>query len=84
MSIKINPDIIVEDVDDGLVLINPISGHIRVLNATGSFIWTSLTDDKTVSEIQIELANNYQLSIEQATSDIETFILDLHNRGLLI
>lgn len=84
MSIKINPDIIVEDVDDGLVLINPLTGKIRVLNTTGSFIWTSLANGKTALEIQSHLVDSYQLSQEQAAADVETFILDLHNRGLLV
>ena len=84
MSIKINPDIIIEDVDDGLVLINPLTGKIRVLNTTGSFIWTSLANGKTVLEIQHHLVDNYQLSQEQAAADVEIFILDLHNRGLLV
>jgi len=84
MSIKINPDIIVEDVDDGLVLINPSTGKIRVLNTTGSFIWTSLADGKTPLQIQSHLIDSYQLSQEQAAADVESFILELHNRGLLV
>ena len=84
MSIRINPDIIIEDVDDGLVLINPLTGQIRVLNTTGSFIWTSLADGKTEADIQSHLADSYQLSAEQAAADVETFIVDLHNRGLLV
>lgn len=83
MPIKLNSDILVEKVDDGFVLINPSSGQIRVLNATGSLIWSLLSDDKSVIDIQNELINTYQLSEDQAIIDVETFISDLHNRGLL-
>lgn len=84
MAIKLNPDILVEKVDDGVVLINPSSGQIRVLNATGSLIWSLLTDDKSVVDIQKELINTYQLSEERSIADVETFISDLHSRGLLM
>ena len=83
MSIKINSDILVEKVDDGFVLINPLTGQIRVLNATGSLIWSLLADDKSVIDIQNELINTYQLSEDQVIIDVETFISDLHSRGLL-
>ena len=80
---KINPDVIVEEVEDGFVIINPLTGQIRVLNKTGSFIWALLADGKSVADIPEHLVNSYGLTIEQATADVEVFILDLHNRDLL-
>ncbi len=80
---KINADVIVEEVDDGFVIINPITGQIRVLNKAGSFIWALLADGETVADIPQHLVNRYDLTTEQATADVDVFILDLHNRGLL-
>ena len=80
---KINVDVIVEEVEDGFVLINPFTGQIRVLNKTGSFIWALLADGETVVDLPQHLVNKYGLTIEQATADVEVFILDLHNRDLL-
>ena len=80
---KINADVIVEEVEDGFVIINPFTGQIRVLNKTGSFIWALLADGETVADIPQQLVNRYDLTIEQATADVDVFILDLHNRGLL-
>ena len=80
---KINADVIVEEVEDGFVIINPFTGQIRVLNKTGSFIWTLLADGETVADIPQHLVNNYGLTIEQATADVEIFVLDLRNRNLL-
>ena len=80
---KINADVIVEEVDDGFVIINPFTGQIRVLNKTGSFIWALLADGETVADLPQHLVNEYGLTIKQSTADVEVFILDLHNRGLL-
>jgi len=80
---KINADVVVEKVEDGFVIVNPFTGQVRVLNKTGSFIWTLLADGETVANVPQHLAARYGLPIEQATTDSDIFILDLHNRGLL-
>lgn len=69
--------------DGDAVIISPRNGKIRVLNHSGAVIWQQLVAEKSVSEIINALVDQYEISLEQAHADLETFLNDLTQRGLV-
>lgn len=73
------------EVDDGIVIVSPTAGKVRVLNKVGSAIWELLDGDHTPATIQSNLCNQFsQVPPEQINQDIQTFLDDLTNRGLIV
>lgn len=69
--------------DGDAVIISPRNGKIRVLNHSGAVIWQQLVAEKSVPEIISALVDQYEISLEQAHADLETFLNDLTQRGLV-
>lgn len=81
--VQIVPELIWREVDENTVIVSPEDGDIVVLSATGSVIWKMLADKKGVNEIETCLVNDYIVSVEEAKRDIQQFIQDLRQAGLL-
>lgn len=58
------------------------SGIIR-LNETGKLLWEQLAADKTEDELCAALISEYDISEEQAHSDVSAFVQKLKEAGLL-
>lgn len=72
------------DVDDGTVIVSPTAGKVRVLNPLGSTIWELLDGQHTVADIEEFLSQKYhQVPRPQISEDLQIFLDDLTNRGLL-
>lgn len=78
------PELIWREVDDGVVVVSPKVGKVRVLNEVGTAIWQRLADGRTINEIESFLVEQYEISRERAASDLRSFLSDLTERGLLI
>lgn len=79
----VQPHVIWRETDDGIVIVDPTAGKVRVLNPVGSEIWKMLHDHKSLDEMQTEVAAIYDVSAEQARDDIRRFLDDLETRGLI-
>ncbi|HNQ77070.1 MAG TPA: PqqD family protein [Acidobacteriota bacterium] len=81
-DLKKNPDVSWQMVEGQAVLIHNRLGEIMVLNEVGSLIWKNIEDgqEKTASLIVQE----YEVSEEQARSDMADFLRDLENCGALV
>lgn len=80
---KIADKLIWRETDDGLVIVDPAKGKVRVLNGVGADIWKMLEAGKTVGEIEGELVAEYGISAELAAADLNNFLTDLKQRQLL-
>lgn len=69
--------------DGDAVIVSPRSGKIQVLNQSGALIWQWLATGKSTAEILSALVDEYTISPEQAHLDLETFLTDLTQRGLV-
>ena len=54
-----------------------------VLNDTGAYLWELLEQDRTVHELATALAERFDVSIETARSDVEIFLDEIDQLGLL-
>ena len=80
---RIAPSLIWREVDDNSVIVTPQSGKMRVLNGVGSTIWRLLTEEQPIAAIAEQVTAQYNVSLEQAQSDLSRFLDDLTARGLL-
>jgi hypothetical protein len=72
----------------GEVLLVPVRGELAqlqqmfVLNPVGEFIWSRLDGERGVEALVAELVDAFEVSAEQAHSDIEAFLSRLSEAGL--
>ncbi|WP_127714125.1 PqqD family protein [Halobacteriovorax sp. HLS] len=57
--------------------------QIHRLNEVGSFLWESIDKVQSCEELLQLLTSEYDIDNEQAKQDIEIFITDLNEKGLL-
>ena len=82
-SFTINPDLIWRVVDGNTVVVSPEDGDVQVFSATANVIWQLLVDKKEISEIESYLVSHYIVSDDQAKADVNKFILELIEMGLI-
>ncbi len=66
-----------------LVLLDASGRTLRGLNGTGAFIWEALDGQKTLEEVARALAEQYQQAPDRVQPEVEAFVLDLLQKGLL-
>lgn len=76
-------EVVWREVRDGVVLVSPEHGQIRVLNEVGAQIWRLMDGERDVATIEAHLLHRYNASQEQVRYDLHAFLDDLTNRGLL-
>ena len=73
-----NPEIIVEKEDDGILLFNPDTGEIKILNETGAFFYEHLDGEASVKDIVLAMCNFFDgISFAEAEKDTFELIKDL-------
>lgn len=76
-----NPDVLVTDLGDELVLMHPGRSEMFSLNATGRLLWQGLpAAPETLAGL---LTSQYGLDISQAQADAEAVLTDLQARDLV-
>jgi|WetSurMetagenome_2_1015567.scaffolds.fasta_scaffold123769_2 hypothetical protein len=80
-----NPDVVIRDEDEGGVLLfEPDSGQIRLLNRTGLFIWKLCDGARNLDAIQAEMQGNFNDAPEQELrADIMEFIEGMIQAGFI-
>ncbi len=54
-----------------------------VLNDTGKFIWQCLASETTPEQIAQAMVEAFDVSLEQARTDVESFVAELDRLGML-
>lgn len=78
-----HPNIIWRVLDDGVVVVSPQEGQVRVLNKVGTTIWGLIDGRRTVTDLAAALVEQYDVPLEEARRDLRTFLAELTERGLL-
>jgi hypothetical protein len=71
------------EIDGVVVVITPGDSVLHELNASASFIWKNLNGERTPEEIAGLLAEEFEVSGEQARADVREFLAGLVAKGLL-
>lgn len=77
------PDLVWRSLDDGTVVASLEEGKVRVLNEAGGFIWSHIDGSHSVAEIVQALGTRFDLSDEQALNDVNHFLAELSDKGLI-
>ena len=80
-----NPDVILREEDpDGALLFNPDTNQIRVINATGLFIWKHCDGKKDVPDIIGELKKAFaDVPEKEVEIEVKEFVDDMRANGFL-
>lgn len=72
------------EVHGELVAIDANSGEYHIFNPIGKLIWLSIDEGHAVSDILDKIEMEYNVKKEIAISDLNDFVVELCDRGLLI
>lgn len=80
-----NPDIVLREEDlEGGLLFNPDRDEIKVVNATGLFIWKLCDGSRELSAIVEEIQQSFEGVTEvQAAEELQAFLDELVTAGLV-
>lgn len=77
-------DLAAVEVDGERVLLDPERGITHVLNATASTIWEVLDGSATIDLLARDVAEIYQLAIDDVAAQLLALVRDLGRRNLLV
>jgi predicted deacylase len=80
---KHHPDVIVTDLEDESVLLNPRTQAMFTLNATGRVVWNHL-ETKDLDAIAAELESQFEVDFETAKTDAAQLLEALQKAGLVV
>jgi len=89
MRVLSSPEIITQPSDNGLCLLHAVRGECHILNNTAAFLWEILeeysqsNDGLTPEELAKKLSERYNISPDNALTDVETFLSDAISLGLI-
>lgn len=67
------------------VVVLDLDGSVYLkLNGSGKFLWERLTEPTDKESLIEALVEKYSIDSSRATSDVETFLDDLRERGLVV
>ena len=80
-----NPDVVIREVDEeGALLFNPDTNHIRVLNRTGLFLWNLCEKGSDLSTMVAGLQEAFdQVPEGEVAGQVEGYLADLIEAGFL-
>jgi hypothetical protein len=82
LLIKVD-EVVWREVGDELVVLELSTSTYLTLNGTAKYLWSTLADGATTGQLVKALAEKYQIPLEQARTDTESFLTALTDRGLI-
>lgn len=71
------------ETDDGIVVVDPAEGNVRVFNGIGSEIWKLVNQQWGTEKVCQHITEKYSISAEQAKTDVEAFLTQLSERNMI-
>jgi hypothetical protein len=78
------PNVVSRQIDDEAVLVHPLQGKVRVLNAVGARVWELADGQRTVAEIAQTITAEYDVELPRAQADVLAFCDDLAQADVLM
>jgi Coenzyme PQQ synthesis protein D (PqqD) len=82
MNYRHNPKVVVTDLEDELVLLDPVSKQMFSLNAVGRQLWLTLPALGLEAALD-QVAASFEVSVDQARADAVALIAQLLGQKLL-
>jgi len=84
MRLRPNDDEVIGKVLDGeAILINLATGSYYAIPDVGAFIWQAIEAQCSLEEIAVRVSGHYDVSVEQARTDMLTFAARLMDEGVV-
>jgi hypothetical protein len=80
--LKRRDEYIWRDLDGEVVILNDEGTQVCLLNKTAARIWTLADGTRTLEEIAAEVCEQFDVSAEEALSDVHEFAAQLLDAGL--
>ncbi len=77
------PKLAYRDIGGQIVIVHPGENKMITLNPTGSAVWR-LSDGRTMAELTRIIADEFDVSLETAQSDVRTFIRQMVEKELMV
>ncbi|MEU8780899.1 lasso peptide biosynthesis PqqD family chaperone [Streptomyces sp. NPDC048637] len=84
MPIRLHPDVVATDTDDGTVLLNERTGRYWQLNSTGGQVLRQLLDGHEPARIAADVADHHRIDLHRAELDVTAVIGQLRTAHLVI
>ncbi len=81
-----NPDVVLreEDPDEGALLFNPDTNQVKIINATGLFIWQQCGVACTLDEIVAEVQKCFdEVPMDLVLSEVQEFVDGMVSTGFI-
>ncbi|MFS0723905.1 PqqD family protein [Paenibacillus sp. 1P07SE] len=69
--------------DDAWVILNPVTFTVTKLNEAAGLCWNLLSEPRTSVSLAQILQENYEISEEEASRDVEAFLEQMQQIGLV-
>ncbi len=84
IRLRPNPQVIARRTEDGLVLVDPVAGKVRVFNLIGADIWEWICAGLTPADITLRLQEQYAGPPVEMAADLHLFLRELQQQHLLL
>ena len=79
-----NPEIVVDEEEDGALLFHPETGEVQVLNGTGAYLFGLLDGSRSREDLVDSLMCQYEIGDRQAAEkDVDDFLTALEDKSLV-
>ena len=78
---EVDPDVLVTDLGDELILMHAARGLMFSLNAAGRAVWLALPG--TPETVAAALMETFEVNAEQAEADVRALLSDLTGQGMV-
>ncbi len=80
-----NPDVVLREEDeDGGLLFNPDTNQVKVINATGLFIWQQCDGTHDLTDVVTALQEAFdEVPADQVTQDVQEFVEAMLESGFI-
>jgi len=72
-KLQINPDIILQEVDDQTILLNPDTGHIFGLDRVSTRVWELLEQKSDLTSVKKQMLLDFDVEENQLTKDLNVY-----------
>ena len=77
-----DPALPFQTLEDEVIVVDPKTREVHLLNETAARIWTLLADPRSVSELVAALQDEYDAEAAALRAEVAAFVDDMSRKGL--